>query len=245
MPVKFLLASSSSVVFNRTDDIMTENGALTIACNIFPLSTGPGNAGRIIARDVSSVNGVFLFMGTTSTIRFTAISSTGGTSMNRTAASNSVVFNAWNHVVVTWDGSTTATNIKFYVNGVETSYGNTVNGVGLANNNTGLLSIGNRTTNNNDRSFDGSISDVALWSDVLTLDEIKILAGSKTRYVPLQVRPGSLKRYFPLDEFPDGASVTGTHVVRDRSPLFVTGSGSFSTGGAVPTMIAEQVISYP
>lgn len=76
----------------------------------------------------------------------------------------------WLHCLATWDGSTTAANIKLYINGVEQVYGTTQNGVSLAAA-TGKWSIGGRIYDNG-RNLDGAIGEVAVWDRVLNSTEI-------------------------------------------------------------------------
>src|SRR3990167_8633143 len=239
MSANFIVASSSSLVFDATDDVMTENGALTISVWIKPITVGVGNLGRVINRGVFATSGVEIIMTATETVQFFV---NGSTNLFRVASNNSITLNTWQHILVTWNGGTAFTGVNIYVNGVETSYSAGQNATTPIDNSTTLLRIGNVSTGT--RSFDGLVSEVGIWNSVLSLNEIKQLSSSRTRYVPLQVSPSSLKRYFPLDEFSNKDTVSGIGVIRDRSPLLITGSGSFVTGGALPTMLSESVVSY-
>ena len=92
---------------------------------------------------------------------------------------NSLSINNWYHVVGTNDGSTS----KIYVNGVlanSTSQGNPAGP-------TGNLKIGRHSTitetDNTTRRFSGNIDEVAIWSSVLTADEVAALADSGAQIV--------------------------------------------------------------
>lgn len=79
--------------------------------------------------------------------------------------------NTVNYVCLTWDGSATATNIKFYINGTQASYTNSVNGVGgRVTETTNNLYVGNANWTN--RPFYGSIYTTLIYKRVLTATEI-------------------------------------------------------------------------
>jgi len=78
--------------------------------------------------------------------------------------------NAWNHVVVTWDGSMTASNIHIYVNGTEVSYGASQNGSGGHSDGSTSLTIGAPSSD-----MDGNIDDVRIYNRALSADEIAAL----------------------------------------------------------------------
>ena len=116
--------------------------------------------------------------------------------MVRTA--NSVITpNTWQHVAATWTGSATATTVKLYVNGVETTYTTTTNGSGGrvsdANEN---LSIGNEPQLFDD--FDGYIDEVQVYNYARTSQQIieDMNAGHPTGGSPI----GSQVAYWNLDE---------------------------------------------
>ncbi|HEY4612181.1 MAG TPA: hypothetical protein VII11_04300 [Bacteroidota bacterium] len=58
--------------------------------------------------------------------------------------------------------------------------------------------------------------------------------------VQLLIQPSNLKAYWPLDEFAEGATVSGTNSIRDLS-----GNGNHGTPSNSPTGRAERVLSYP
>ena len=80
--------------------------------------------------------------------------------------------NKWQHVVVTWNGSSTASSLKIYINGTEvSSYDTSGNGVGdkkddSANN----LYISGRGANYN---WNGSIDSVRIYNRALSADEVR------------------------------------------------------------------------
>lgn len=107
--------------------------------------------------------------------------STGSTSNPaRSTNGNTAVYNSWNHIAATWDGSLTAVGgIKIY-NGVnwaaiaELVYASGVDGVTAADGGAGQnLTLGNR--GNGDRTFLGSIAYIARWNRVLSLTELLLV----------------------------------------------------------------------
>ena len=217
------------------DDIMTENGALTMAFWCKPNSTGEGGTGCLSSRGSTGLSGPHFVTTGTANLRFQV---NGSTTMTRIGTAGCITFGTYQHILLTWDGSTTATNVHFYVNGSEISaYNQSSNGSGIADNSGTTLQIGNRSSAA--ATFDGIISDVAYWNTELNLDEIKLLASSRKKYLPLQVRSLSLKRYFPLDDFPGGATASGTNSIRDRGPISVHGTPVNS-----PVSVSEESFSY-
>lgn len=98
-------------------------------------------------------------------------------------------------ISATWDGSTNASGVKLYVNGVESaSYGLQQNAAGTRTDDAASdLIIGNRS--GGDRGFDGRISEAAIWNVVLTNAEITQLGQ---RMKPMRIRPQSIVFYTPL-----------------------------------------------
>lgn len=87
----------------------------------------------------------------------------------------SLSFGDWQHVVVTWTGTTSASEVLVYVDGNEvSSYDAVTNGVGTRNEIDGTpLLVDN--SNNGGRTFDGSIDDVRIFNRALTADEVQQL----------------------------------------------------------------------
>lgn len=95
----------------------------------------------------------------------------------RTGASNSGVYNSWQHVAATWDGSLTGANVHVFV-GVgadlaEISYTSTVNGTTAIASDAGEpLILMNRAVDLA-RSYVGDLAYVAWWDRVLSLAELQ------------------------------------------------------------------------
>ena len=86
------------------------------------------------------------------------------------SASNSILLNKWYHVVVTRSAAATA-NANLYVDGALSGPANQNSGTPTAG--TTNVIIGNNSVQQN--TFDGPICELAIWSRVMGLEEIKTL----------------------------------------------------------------------
>ncbi len=163
--------------FDGVDDVVnTGSGATlddlpatTISAWIKPDTLGEGSLGRIVQKGGGVAAGFRLLLQATNALSFAVDYTT--TDLSRATANGVFTLGAWSHVLVTWTGSATATNVKIYVNGVETAYGATQNAVGTRTSDAALsLYIGNESGGT--RSFDGLMDDVRVYNRVLTASEI-------------------------------------------------------------------------
>jgi hypothetical protein len=167
--------------------------AQTFAFWTYPEDIGVSQAYQYFLHKGLSDDSFGLVLGTANgsngVIRLLAV---GITNLDRRSVASTLVANVWQHFVVTWDGSTTAANVKIYKNGTEVSYGTTTNGATLSAY-TGGFSIGGRKTDDL-RNLNGRMADVARWNRVLSASEIALLAAGysaghtlrgRTHYMPL------------------------------------------------------------
>jgi len=187
--------TGSVLTCGTVDNIMTENGALTISVYVCPDGFGGGGLGRIVERGTLGVSGARFTVQTTNSTMLFAVA--GSTQLSRTAAINSITLGNCYNLIVTWDGGTLATGINIYINGIETTYSSSVNGATLADNSTTTLHIGNSSTSA--RTFDGRIEELYLWSSVISSQEITQLSKSRVRGIGKQISPSTLMFYAPLD----------------------------------------------
>lgn len=184
-------ATTDTIVADNLDDILTENGALSIGCWIKPYSLGGGSLSAIVSRENP---GAVRFKtdglaGAGNSFGFLIV---GTTTLNRTAAAGTLSIGVNQYVLVTHDGSTTAVNCKLYHNGFEVAYDATfvTNGVTPTNNAGASTRIG--SNNGTIRTFDGNISHIQIWNRVISPQEVR-----QSMYAPGSVRNG-LRRYWPL-----------------------------------------------
>lgn len=219
--------TTSKLTFAVDDSFFRENQAVTASAWIYPRSAGGGNLAFIMGR---STGGETRFKidnnGLGRTIGFVVV---GVTTLNRQSFSNSINFNQWQHVLMTWDGGLLASGVHLYINGIESpTYQGDTNSVTPTDNSTAPFSIG--ANSGTTRTFDGYISDVAVWDSVLPNSEIVKLA-TPVRGMPLQcsVTP---KRYYPLDNFLDNAAIPTTAGLVTNRQNGVNDNGTQS-GGAI------------
>ncbi len=136
-------------------------------------SSGPQGLTYVYFDNVTATNGI-------SFLRDTLTTDIGYTTVN-----NAVSLNEWAHVAVTWDGTVnTVGNVKIYINGVESAYQITDNGIGsLESDAANDFTIGGRMNIGSERYFDGLIDDVRVYNRAVSATEVKQIynatAGSK------------------------------------------------------------------
>lgn len=240
--VTFTTTGTDVLSCGTNDDILTENGAMTVSVWVnLAQDTANGGDPKIWIRDDNSNGFIFLGVSTTKKLYFDVH---GTTSLTHFSANNSWVANTWTNVIVTWDGSVTAANSHIYVNGTEVSYASAANGVSLSNDSASTFFIGNEFDGL--RPAAGKVDELAVWSTVLSATDIASVSGQRAitassapiKGLPLFVSPTTLKRYFALDECPSGSTCNVTF--RDKSPTAVNCTGTNS-----PTGASNTTINYP
>ena len=168
------------------DAFLTENGAVTISAWIFPDTLGESSLGKIIGKGSVSWG-----LQATNRVLFRVV---GSTILVRATANSSLTLGVWSHVLVTWDGSVTATNVHIYINGTEPSYASSISGVSPTDNSGDELAIG-ASDNAGSNDFDGSIAELGVWNVALSANEITSL---NTGAPVAATRNTSLMGYWPL-----------------------------------------------
>jgi len=185
-------AATSLVAVNGTgslDDLYNSGHGMTVMAWIKPVSTGGGGGGRIVDKD-NNDGGWFLKMNSATSVQFAGDQFGSAGSVQGKAVSlnstNSIVLNQWQHVAVTWDGtsaaagSTPTQGIHIYVNGTladDTGAGSAINGAGVAQTDVGTpFTIGNRPVDKA-RNFNGAIDGVRVYNRILTQAEIQSLVN--------------------------------------------------------------------
>ena len=154
-------AASSGTRVKTTSDFINTN-TVTVSAWIYAKSYGAIAAGRIID------NGKFFLRVSSSSNRL-VLSSDAGTT-NPVSANNSISLNTWIHIVAIRTSVTTA-NTTFYVNSVLSGTANQNSGTPVGG--TTNVIIGN--ANAGDRTFDGIIDDVRIYSRALSATEVRQL----------------------------------------------------------------------
>src|SRR3989344_5580611 len=163
-------------------------GPVTISAWIYPRTFGGASKGRIVGRGTSGIANSVGFSVNNSDI--TAGLSFGShydvLSLQTYSSNNTITLNTWQHVTVTWDGTTDRTKVLFYVNGIKTGRQDNGDGsdgsVTRVSDSTCSLLIGVQggdggdcNVDNGTRDFNGQIDEVRIYNRVLSADEIKRL----------------------------------------------------------------------
>lgn len=156
-----------------SDATLDNLGPLTYAAWIYPRSLGEDSNGEIINKGFETNHIMVATFQGTNVFHYAV----GYASANLIAESenNTVDFNEWQHVVVTWDGTSNAANgVGIYKNGLELSHGYDQDGSG---NRTDDSSTSMIIGNDGDvtGTFDGIIDDVRIYNRALNAVEIQQL----------------------------------------------------------------------
>ena len=112
-----------------------------------------------------------------------------------------VTLNVWQSVI----GTRNVNDYELFVSAISVD----TNTVTLGTTTTDEFVVGGRVNNSTTRQsfFDGDIADIAIWTVVLTADEIKAYEAGVS---PTLIRPGKLLRYMPLWGTAEEGELTGT-----------------------------------
>jgi hypothetical protein len=233
-------------------------GPVTFSAWIFPKSLGGGNLGKIITKDTASTSGFIQFFiggvgtsgtGCTTPTNVFYFQKSGATVLGKCSVDNMISFNAWQHVVLTWDGSTNAANVHIYKNGVELSYnGGASNGVSLNSDAALNLYVGNR--GDGLRAFDGLIDDVRIYNRALSTAEVQSLydlgASDKVNSSVSQGQgvgrlDSGLAGYWKLD---DASGTTATDSSTNANNGTLTNGPTWGTGKIGGDVVFDGVDDY-
>jgi len=145
----------------------------------------------------------------------------------------SISTNIWYYITAVYDGI----NKRVYTNGILAG-GPTAAGVGNSSKN---LSIGRALGVS--EYHDGQITEVAIWNTVLSAQQIKNLANSRVKGLPLQFERDNLMGYWPLDDEKSGTSGDGD-TFRDLSGNANHGTGVDGANNTGLTCRGER-LTYP
>ena len=228
------IGSTQRIICTTANTVLQYNQPHSGAAWVRPFTLGTGAAGRILGKETGTGNGFrFIF----SAVTGLQLNMNGAVMFALRSSDNTVSLGVWQHLAYTYDGTALSIGAHIYVNGVETPYNAPTEGLTPTSNLGQTISIGGR--GDDTRSMDGFITEVAVWSTTLSVQEIQILASSRVRGTPYQVRPDMLQGYWPLDDFSEGIAAAGSNSIIDRS-----GKGLNGTPDAGPLALAEQIISY-
>src|SRR3989338_2689930 len=223
-------------------------GPVTISAWIYPRTFGGASKGRIVVRGTSGIAHSVGFSVNNSDI--TAGLSFGShydvSTLQTYSSNNTITLNTWQHVTVTWDGTTDRTKVLFYVNGIKTGRQDNGDGsdgsVTRVSDSTCSLLIGVQggdggdcNVDNGTRDFNGQIDEVRIYNRALTPDEIKRLYKIGSTFVLNKTRTDTLREGLVGHWSFDGPDMDGNRAL-DRSGQGNTGA---LTGG--PKRVAGKI----
>lgn len=200
-----------------TTDIVRINYSSTIlavasfSCWYYVNGAGGANTGNLFRRDSGVTWAVAMNSSTTSMLFVPAFSTTSGNWSWTNAAGR------WQHILLTYDGSSTANNPVVYLDGALVSVSRNTAPVGTFQGTASSTFIGNRTDGT--RNFDGMVAHVVVWNGVTLSagDAVALASGIN----PIIIGPGPQLLNLPLSginnpesDFINGASLsmTGTRL---------------------------------
>ncbi|HVR82976.1 MAG TPA: LamG domain-containing protein [Planctomycetota bacterium] len=149
-------------------------GPLTASAWIKP---GTLKLGRIVAKE-SGGRGRWMVIAGETGVAFAKDFSVQ--ELRRDTVPNAISSDVWQHLAVTWDGTTQVAQVHIYVNGIEAAYAKNQDGAGMKMSDAAMpLLIGNR--GDLARGFQGTVDDVRIYARVLTAKEIALLASPKAK----------------------------------------------------------------
>lgn len=211
--------TDDSLNCGTTDDICLENAAMSVFVKL-NLTGYTAGGQRILHREASgSTDGWSLAINADGTIEFEI---RGGVAYLYVLSSTTISTGSDKTLIVTWDGSTTATNVHIYIDNVEVSYTNQDNGSSLSDTSGSTTYIGKITAGTAGRFFNGTMYGLAYFNRVINSTERGNLhSGMQSDAIKAM---SGLSRWFPMDDGPDGTSADGD-TVRDESSNAVNATG--------------------
>lgn len=213
------------------DNIFGSPGG-SVSLWINPVTFGDASLGRLFDKSSGSA-GWNLFIRAsgangTNTVNFIPRFST--TNGNWKMPNNTIVTDTWQHIGMTYDGSSTSNDPIFYYDGALVTTTENTAPVGTIANDSALdLIVGDRAAA--DRTFNGIFADVHLFDRILSAAEMQNMFACEGHD---QIVRGLQLHY---DLF--GESVTIPATVHDRSPNGNTGTVTGSSGsGYVPDLLS-------
>ena len=230
-------AGTNSVIYIGSPSIYTDKQPFTLSVWVAPVGAPPVTGNLIckqrgIGGGAPVVNGRWSFsIDSIGKISFTKLFAA-----NSGVAKNSVAIVTTNgvpqHLAAWWNGgSNGAVDIKLFYNGSEPAFISSTSALILAASSDVNQPLCISSDSAMTRAFIGFISEVAWYSTTLENYEIAQLA-TPIHGMPRQVRPDRLLGYWPMNEFAEGALVTGDSATLNLSSNNLCGNPIGITTGA-------------
>jgi Concanavalin A-like lectin/glucanases superfamily len=200
------------------DALFGAGATLLIWC--YPLTAGGNSTGRLFDK----TTWIFFGNNSTATNTFTFEHARAGTIGRWRMPSSTMAFSAWQHVAVSYDGSSTTNDPVFYYNGASVTVTEMSTPTStIADDSANEFYIGNRSGGT--RVFDGYLFDARIYNRVLAAKEISTIYACQGHD---GIVSGLAARWL-FDELPAGTTVTAPV---DIGPSNLTSSvgGTFAFG---------------
>lgn len=189
--------------FDGVNDLLATGVSLTmpttfsLAAWVYPRSRGEGSLGLMLAfqADPASANltGFRIQAGTGSNqrVNFRADRATTSGHWHTPDDATTFILNAWQHVAVTYDGSSTANDPLMYVNGISVAVTEFTTPAGTLDTTADEIVIGNNDAQA--ATWDGYLAECCVWNRIITADEVVFAMRGGGLLVP-----SGLRNYWPL-----------------------------------------------
>jgi hypothetical protein len=190
--------ATGALVFDATNDYvivdssssLNDLSSMSISAWIYPETIGEGGiAGWIVhkASFTAPSNGWQFYTLLNDNLGFEAdFDGPGDSDLVVYSAAGSLPLSTWSHVVVTWDGSASASNVHMYLNGGELTKDTATDGVGSRVTDAAQdLQIG--TDSGTNFSFDGTIDELKVYEAVLSQEQIMLDYNNKKPVLELKM----------------------------------------------------------
>jgi len=220
------MASGSSI-----DNIFATGG--TISVWMYPDSDGGGSIGRVIDKDSGWISYVHSESSGKLKFKYEQVFTGGGSAPGHwTLASADITIGAWNHLVMTYNGSDVANNPIVYINAVSKTLTESNTPVGtIANDSSANFILGNRTSSTSNRGFDGKMDEVAVWDKVLDADAVTAIYNSGTP-IALDADDGNYDNSADLQawwRFEEGSGTSATDSSTNSNTGTLTNGTAYSS----------------
>ena len=252
--IALCISVQGAVEFDGTDDIMTISASSSLnnlqqnafSASLWFKSDGINHSQYFVGKHAGGVNfGWLLWIYYNGYSRLQIWVYTDATSGLAASAQNPTYLsdNQWHHICIRYNNAGDK-RPDIFIDATEISYDTHDAATGTLNNDSGGdLFIGGRTIDNN-RNFDGCMTDITIWNTWLSDTDIKQIYDSGLKWYSLQMHPTNLVLYLPMDNYPAGTSGDGK-VFSDMSKYRNNAMGSDGSGNTGLRCRAEEFLSYP